>query len=306
MKLSLWQTSSSKSDQYPDLSYILTRISEQPPEILLASGFAFGSLSTLVGLKVHARYFRRFRNSNFVTPDIYADQRWVKGVVTSVGDADNFRLYHTPGLGWRWPLKFRWLPRQIKGSCSVPREGYDKADQTLHIRMAGIDAPEGAHFGKESQEYYGPALAWTKETLLGKTVYCKLVASDRYSRSVAIPMLPRRWLPMILTPKYGKCVSLEMLRDGWAVTYEQTGAEYGKFGKQVFLDTEAKAKKAKKGQWIHGTDGESPAEYKRRYAQMRLPKESLSIESVAETTQSAKKARKTGVWKGFFRKFFSK
>ena len=28
----------------------------------------------------------------------------------SVGDADNFRLYHTPGIGWRWPLKFRTIP----------------------------------------------------------------------------------------------------------------------------------------------------------------------------------------------------
>lgn len=28
----------------------------------------------------------------------------------SVGDADNFRLYHTPGIGWRWPLKFRTVP----------------------------------------------------------------------------------------------------------------------------------------------------------------------------------------------------
>ena len=28
----------------------------------------------------------------------------------SVGDADNFRLYHTPGFGWRGLLKFRHVP----------------------------------------------------------------------------------------------------------------------------------------------------------------------------------------------------
>jgi len=36
----------------------------------------------------------------------------------SVGDADNFRLYHTPGFGWRWPLKFRSVPETVKG-CPV-------------------------------------------------------------------------------------------------------------------------------------------------------------------------------------------
>jgi hypothetical protein len=36
-----------------------------------------------------------------------------------VGDADNFRLYHTPGIGWRWPLKFRRIPDTMKSApCS--------------------------------------------------------------------------------------------------------------------------------------------------------------------------------------------
>jgi len=33
----------------------------------------------------------------------------------SVGDADNFRLYHTPGVGWSWPLKLRKVPKTTKG-----------------------------------------------------------------------------------------------------------------------------------------------------------------------------------------------
>lgn len=55
-------------------------------------------------------------------------------------------------------------------------------------------------------------------------------------------MLPPRFLPAFLTPRFGRCLSLEMLRDGWAVTYEQAGAVYGKWGKEHFLELEAKAK----------------------------------------------------------------
>ena len=33
-----------------------------------------------------------------------------------------------------------------------------------------------------------------------------------------------------------------MLRAGWATTYEQAGAEYGKWGKDEFLRIEAEAK----------------------------------------------------------------
>jgi endonuclease YncB( thermonuclease family) len=40
----------------------------------------------------------------------------------------------------------------------------------------------------------------------------------------------------------GKNLSLEMLRAGWATTYEQTNAEYGPWGKEFFLKIEQDAK----------------------------------------------------------------
>lgn len=72
------------------------------------------------------------RTAEWVTPDVLQRRRWVRGVVTSVGDADNFRLYHTPSFGWRWPLKFRRVPTLSK----------ELKEQTIHIRIAGVDAPE--------------------------------------------------------------------------------------------------------------------------------------------------------------------
>ena len=55
-------------------------------------------------------------------------------------------------------------------------------------------------------------------------------------------MLPPRLLPSFTTPYFGRCLSLDMIKDGWATTYEQSGAVYGRWGKQAFLDLEAKAR----------------------------------------------------------------
>jgi len=234
-----------------------SQIDLDSPTTLSAIAFAVGCLSTITLSRIHRRYFRRFPSSEWVTPDVLKRRRWVKGVVTSVGDADNFRLYHTPGFGWRWPLKFRLVPSKSR----------DLKDQTLHIRMAGVDAPEAAHFGKPAQAYSAEALAWLKERIDGKTVYCQLVSRDQYMRLVAIPMLPPRLLPAFMAPRYGRCLSLEMLQDGWATTYEQAGAVYGHWGKDAFLRVEELAKSTRRGQWKKGVSAESPAEYKRRHSQ---------------------------------------
>ena len=81
----------------------------------------------------------------------------------SVGDADDFRLYHTPGLGWRWPLKIRRVPTRRKGAVILlsvsytPRNGYggrvERSDDTCANRRRGRargqyvswTAPHAAH-----------------------------------------------------------------------------------------------------------------------------------------------------------------
>lgn len=75
----------------------------------------------------------------------------------SVGDADNFRFFHTPTLGgYSWPLKFRRIPGLSKGIYRVDKAILrlvglslthfkmliDLKDETLHVRIAGVDAPE--------------------------------------------------------------------------------------------------------------------------------------------------------------------
>ena len=109
---------------------------ELPKEYQLVTGFALftsGIALQFVGSAVYRRYFRRIPNSDWVTPDILTSKRVLKGRVTrytilftrpqddkqilfSVGDNDNFRLYHTPGFAWNWPLKLRRVPSTSKGS----------------------------------------------------------------------------------------------------------------------------------------------------------------------------------------------
>ncbi|KAF8200336.1 hypothetical protein BJ912DRAFT_628428 [Pholiota molesta] len=65
---------------------------------------------------------------------------------------------------------------------------------------------------------------------------------------------------------YGKNLPAEMLKAGWALTYEQAGAEYGRLGKEGYLRLETQARDARRGMWKDGVNAETPAEYKRRHA----------------------------------------
>ncbi|KAJ4480981.1 hypothetical protein J3R30DRAFT_3462874 [Lentinula aciculospora] len=232
--------------------YVETKVSSIPSQFLVASAFAAGAITTIGASRIYGRYFRRIQNSDWITPEIFEKKRWIKGVVSSVGDADNFRLYHTPGL------KFRRIPSTAK----------EFKNQTIHIRIAGADAPEAAHFGRIGQPYAEESLAWLTNRILGQIVYCQLVQRDQYARIVANVIIKNKFLP---GPFFGTSLALEMLKSGWATTYEQTGAEYGQWGKEAFLQAETRAKTLRLGMWKDGTSGETPADYKRRHAQATTP-----------------------------------
>jgi hypothetical protein len=56
-------------------------ISNKPA--LALSIFALGSASTIATTFMYRRFFRRLRTSDWITPDIFAKRRWIKGVVTT-------------------------------------------------------------------------------------------------------------------------------------------------------------------------------------------------------------------------------
>lgn len=205
--------------------------------------------SILAGFYVYREYFRRIPTSVRV-PDKFLKKRTLLGYVTSVGDPDNFRFYHTPGgrlAGWGW---LRPLPK-------VNQRGL--AQQTLHVRLNGVDAPECAHFGKPAQPFSDEALSWLRSYVLGRRVRVAPLSKDQYHRTVCEAHI---W-----TWTGRKNISAEMLRAGWATVYEaKTGAEFNGH-KQKFYRLEAEAKKKKKGIYQKGLENlVTPREYKQKYS----------------------------------------
>ncbi|KAH6854622.1 hypothetical protein B0I37DRAFT_441600 [Chaetomium sp. MPI-CAGE-AT-0009] len=180
-------------------------------------------------------YLRRLPGSDHITPDFFR-RRSLFGKVTSVGDGDGFHLFHTPGgrlAGWGW---LRHVPKdrkQLKG-------------QTISIRIAGVDAPEGAHFGRPAQPFAAEALAFLDSYVQGRRVRAFLHRRDQYERVVATVYVRRA--PFFF-PR--RDVGLEMLHRGLAVTYEgKTGAEFGGAETEArYREAEALAKRKGVGLW---------------------------------------------------------
>ncbi|KAI1910603.1 putative endonuclease lcl3 [Ophidiomyces ophidiicola] len=217
--------------------------------VLLTSGI-------LLCIRIQRKYLRRIPEAGYV-PRSFFRRRSIFGKVTSVGDGDNFRLYHTPGGrfgGWGW-LR------------SVPTQKNDLKNKTIHVRLAGVDAPELPHFGRPGQPYSEEAHTWLTNYLLGRHVRAYVHRPDQYSRVVAT-VYRRRWLI------FQEDVGLQMLKHGLATVYEaKTGAEFG--GAELekkYRDVEVSAKSRGKGLW-QGAKGkkkatwESPREFKSRMAE---------------------------------------
>ncbi|KAI0075237.1 staphylococcal nuclease [Panus rudis PR-1116 ss-1] len=227
---------------------------------------------------MYIKHFKRIPTGEYVTPEMISGRHWIKGKVTSVGDSDGFRLYHTPGFGWRWPFKFR----------SVPSTNKELQNQTLSIRIAGIDAPEGAHWGRPSQLWAQESLDWLKSQVEGKWVCCQILRKDQYSRIVSPVIQNYRFIPRFISK--GRPLSLEMVRAGWAVTYEQANAEYGGYPKEEYTRLEAEAQAAKRGMWKNGPLIETPAEYKRKYASsVETAEAALSEATVVPSSKTTQK-----------------
>lgn len=180
--------------------------------------------------------------------------RSLYGRVTSVGDGDNFHMFHTPGgkaVGWGWLRR-------------IPNTRKDLKDRTIPIRIAGVDAPEGAHFGKPAQPFAAEALKWLSDYLLHRNIRAYVYKRDQYNRIVATVYV-RRFL-------IRRNVGLEMVKRGLATTYEaKSGGEYGGL-KEVYEKAEAKAKRQRKGMWAgNPNEFESPRQYKEKWGKHEKP-----------------------------------
>ncbi|KAL4956681.1 hypothetical protein BDW69DRAFT_202789 [Aspergillus filifer] len=220
-------------------------------------------------------YLRRFPDAPAI-PAEYFRKRSILGKVTSVGDGDNFRMFHTPGgrlAGWGW------LPWK-----KVPREKRELKDNTIHIRLAGVDAPELAHFGRPEQPFARDAHDWLISYLTNKRVRVYLHRPDQYQRAVGTVYV-RHMLDFPI-PFRKRDVSYEMLRKGLATVYEaKMGAEFGgPEAEQRYRNAEWWAKLKGYGMWKgfrKNKEFESPREYKTRVGleELGTTKEGLAEEA---------------------------
>ncbi|KAL8862840.1 MAG: hypothetical protein Q9178_000782 [Gyalolechia marmorata] len=217
--------------------------------VLVLTGSAF-ALSTF-----YRSYLKRIPQAINIGSRFWR-KRSLFGRVTSVGDADNFRLFHTPGgrlAGWEL-LPWRRVPKTAK----------ELKNKTVHIRIAGVDAPEMAHFGNPAQPFSKEALDFLTSYILHRRVRAYVYKRDQYDRAVATVYV-RKWL-------LRRDVGLQILKRGLATVYEaKSGAEYGNL-EEKYRKTEKWAKLKRKGMWAGDKKGyESPREYKARIGEAKQP-----------------------------------
>lgn len=217
------------------------------PQVILGSVVLTGTI--LTGYRVYNQNLKRIPSS-YKIPQSYFKKRFMYGRVTSVGDGDNFHFYHLPGgrlAGWGW-LRLYPKVNDFKGN----------KNQTIPVRLCGVDAPERSHFGKPAQPYSEELLIWLRNFILGQKLWVKPLSIDQYLRVVG-KVVVWKWFP------FGwRDVSSDMIRNGIGVVYEGvSSAEFdGKHSKYLKLEKAAKSKK--KGLW-NTKSFVSPGEYKKIY-----------------------------------------
>ena len=125
----------------------------------------------------------------------------------------------------------------------------------MHVRLAGVDAPELPHFGREGQPGGKEAIDWLTTYVLGRRVRAYVYRRDQYDRAVATVYVRKGLLR--------RDVGLQMLKKGLATVYEaKTGAEFGALEDQ-YRSIEALARSKKLGIW-GDKNFESPRDFKTR------------------------------------------
>lgn len=219
-------------------------------KILLLSGGIAGTLFFFV--KLYNKYFTRRRTFFDLSQNMINRQKQLYGKVVKVGDGDNFRFFHMPGgifLGWKWLRNPKIKKDFIK-------------NETILIRLCGIDAPEMAHFGNPEQPYAREAHQWLTKYILNKYVTITVFSLDQYKRIVARAEIRNFFRK--------KDVSSEMIKQGLALVYEgKTDCQFGN-KEEHYRKLELKAKKKKKGLWSQGKKLVTPGEYKKKYGKVNI------------------------------------
>ncbi|KAJ9113097.1 hypothetical protein QFC20_001984 [Naganishia adeliensis] len=110
-------------------SSVYTEITSSPAAVAALSATSATTL-TLISVVVYRKYIKRIRNADYVTSGMIQERKWIKGIVTRAASATVFRK----------------VPTEAKGRSIFPALITDQylKDETIHIRIAGVDAPEAS------------------------------------------------------------------------------------------------------------------------------------------------------------------
>lgn len=97
------------------------------PQNLIPTVLLTGAI--ILVIQLHRKYLRRIPQATNISPSSFR-RRSLLGRVTSVGDGDNFRIFHTPGgwlAGWGWfpwkkiPTSKKELKDRTVCSCTIDK-----------------------------------------------------------------------------------------------------------------------------------------------------------------------------------------
>ncbi len=200
---------------------------------------------------LHLLVNRRYKTAADIPESWFKQRKTLKGVVVHVGDADGFRIVHTP-------INVLGFGASSRQAASTVRRG-SLVKESISIRLASIDAPECPNFGKPGQPFGNEAKEWLTQRLLNRKVHVELFKLDQYNRVVAMVYVRSRFNPF---RKINVC--LEMVEKGYATLYEGRDVDFGG-QKELFVKAEQYAKSKRLGLWVDGPNVETPAQYKKKH-----------------------------------------
>lgn len=157
----------------------------------------------------------QFDTVDDVPKEYFQQNKYIYAFVERIIDGDTIRVRHLPA--YRFRLLGNPQPLQQRGI----------AQDTLSIRIYGVDTPELAKKGQPSQPYAEEAKHFTSSLVYHRVVKITFLRKDQYRRAVcSVQTLGSgflcSWIPF-LGPKD---LSVELASAGLAELYTGGGAEY--------------------------------------------------------------------------------
>ena len=200
---------------------------------------------------------RQIQNADDISKKHAEGHQVIYATVVKVTDGDTIRVRHIPN----YPFG---ISKSLEYSGKL-------SDNTISVRLYGVDCPETAKFGNPAMPFATEATDYIKLRTKcydkkdspsgtpnrGEVVRIKLLSKDQYGRVIAkVKVNQFGWL-------FQKSdLSLDLLDQGYATVYTGGGAQYDN-KKDQMMKALQHAQKKKKGMWCNGISAvQTPAEYK--------------------------------------------